>query len=62
MDELVNFVTAVLPDCGLPPLLDALQCLGVTTVADLTFVEVDDLEGILKKVELRKLLARAKSK
>ncbi|KAI4811624.1 hypothetical protein KUCAC02_014503 [Chaenocephalus aceratus] len=60
MDDLANFITAVLPGCGLQPIVDVLDNLGVTTVEDLNFVEVDDLGGILKKVECKKLLARAR--
>ncbi|KAF3849393.1 hypothetical protein F7725_015890 [Dissostichus mawsoni] len=55
-----NFITKVLPGCGLQPIVDVLDNLGVTTVEDLNFVEVDDLGGILKKVECKKLLARAR--
>lgn len=61
MDDLTSFITAVLPDCRLQPLMNELESLGVNTVEDLNFVEPDDL-GVLKKVEARKLLARVTSK
>lgn len=32
MDDLTSFITAVLPDCRLQPLMDELESLGVNTV------------------------------
>lgn len=62
MGDLASFITAVLPGCKIQPVMDVLEGIGVNTVEDLDFVEPDDLGGVLKKVESRKLLARAKSK
>ncbi|XP_073347902.1 uncharacterized protein [Pagrus major] len=61
MADVVTLITTVLPNCQGQPLLDTLESIGVSSLEDLGFVEPDDLEGVLKKVESRKLLARAKA-
>lgn len=60
MTDVVALITTVLPNCQVQSLLDTLENIGVSSLEDLGFVEPDDLEGVLKKVESRKLLARAK--
>lgn len=60
MTDVVALITTVLPNCQVQSLLDTLESIGVSSLEDLGFVEPDDLEGVLKKVESRKLLARAK--
>ena len=60
MTDVVALITTVLPNCKVQSLLDTLESIGVSSLEDLGFVEPDDLEGVLKKVESRKLLARAK--
>ncbi|XP_036938880.1 uncharacterized protein LOC119010651 isoform X2 [Acanthopagrus latus] len=61
MTDVVALITTVLPNCKVQSLLDTLESIGVSSLEDLGFVEPDDLEGVLKKVESRKLLARAKA-
>lgn len=66
MDDIATHIEQALPMCSTPatlqPILDALKDLGVETVDDLKLVQIDDLAGVLKPIQARKLLAYIKSK
>ncbi|RXN21988.1 hypothetical protein ROHU_023872 [Labeo rohita] len=61
MNDIDTLIKEALPMCGTPdklqPILDALQNLGVKTVEDMKLVQKDDLAGVLKPIQERKLLA-----
>lgn len=62
MADLEKKLTEVLPISKVQPVLDILENLGVRTLEDFSFVEPDDLDSVLKRVESRKLLFRIQSK
>ncbi|KAI2643064.1 hypothetical protein H4Q32_029533 [Labeo rohita] len=66
MNDIDTLIKEALPMCGTPdklqPILDALQNLGVKTVEDMKLVQKDDLAGVLKPIQERKLLAHVNSK
>ncbi|KAA0702250.1 FRAS1-related extracellular matrix protein 2 ECM3 -like protein NV domain-containing protein 1 [Triplophysa tibetana] len=65
MDDIATLIKEALPTCSTPdtpqPILDALQNLGVETVEEMKLVQMDDLAGILKPIQARKLLAHVNS-
>ncbi|KAF4099017.1 uncharacterized protein LOC131529002 [Onychostoma macrolepis] len=65
MDDIATLIKEVLPTCSTPdtlqPILDALQNIGVETVDDMKLVQKDDLAGVLKPIQARKLLAHVNS-
>ncbi|XP_051261868.1 uncharacterized protein LOC127366708 isoform X2 [Dicentrarchus labrax] len=65
MDDIATLIKEALPMRNTPatlqPILDVLQDLGVDTVEDLKFVQIDDLAGVLKPIQATKLFAHLKS-
>lgn len=59
-------VKDALPMCSTPatlqPFMDVLQDVGVETVDDMKLIQIDDLAGMLRPIQARKLIAHVKSK
>lgn len=63
MDDIATLIKKAIPACStLQPFLAVLQNLAVETVDDMKFVQKDDLAGVLKPIQARKLLAHVNSK
>ena len=59
MEEIRKSVQAVFPDMDsdkLDKVVECLEDLGTSSLADLAFVEVEDMKGILKPIQCRRLV------
>ncbi|XP_041835778.1 uncharacterized protein LOC121636375 [Melanotaenia boesemani] len=65
MDDIATLVKEALPMCSTPatlqPIIDVLQDLGVETVDDMKLVQLNDLAGVLRPIQARKLIAHVKN-
>lgn len=63
MDALLQFVANLFPNPRTSTrAIEALKSLGVETIDDLQFLKEQDLDGFLKPIEARKLIAQIPSK
>ena len=66
MDDIATLVREALPMCGTPatlqPIMDVLHGIGVETVDDMKLVQINDLAGVLRPIQARKLIAHVESK
>ena len=64
MDD--TLVKEALPMCSTPAtlqsIMDVLQDVGVETVDDMKLIQINDLAGVLRPIQTRKLIAHVKSK
>ncbi|XP_078028604.1 uncharacterized protein LOC144464683 [Epinephelus lanceolatus] len=65
MDDIATFVQEALPMCSTPatlqPIMDILKDIGVETPDDMQLVQINDLAGVLRPIQARKLIAHVKS-
>lgn len=66
MDDIATFVKEALPMCSTPatlqPIMDVLKDVGVETLDDMQLIQTNDLAGVLRPIQARKLIAHVKSK
>ena len=66
MDDIATPVREALPMCSTPatlqPIMDVLQDVRVETVDDMKLIQINDLAGVLRPIQARKLIAHVKSK
>lgn len=66
MDDIATFVREALPMCSTParlqPIMDVLKDVGVETLDDMQLIQINDLAGVLRPIQARKLIAHVKSK
>ncbi|KAK0151057.1 hypothetical protein N1851_007803 [Merluccius polli] len=65
MDDIATFVREALPMCSMPatlqPIMDVLKDVGVETLDDMQLIEINDLAGVLRPIQARKLIAHVKT-
>ncbi|KAG8000940.1 hypothetical protein GBF38_018242, partial [Nibea albiflora] len=65
MDDIATFVREALPMCStaatLQPIMDVLKDVGVETLDDMQLIQTNDLAGVLRPIQARKLIAHVKS-
>ena len=66
MDGIATFVREALPMCSTPAtlqsIMDVLKDVGVETLDDMQLIQMNDLAGVLRPIQARKLIAHIKSK
>lgn len=66
MDDIATLVREALLMCSTPatlqPIMDVLQDVGVETVDDMKLIQINDLAGVLRPIQARKLITHVKSK
>ena len=59
MDDIATLVKEALPMCSTPatqqPIMDVLQDVGVEMVDDMKLIQINDLAGVLRPIQARKL-------